>query len=78
MKLTKRALRKLDNKNSKLKLALALGFSEQWAVKLLSQNKPNGPLTTISAINFIEQETGLKQEEILEATIAKVGATLQR
>lgn len=69
MKLSKRALRKLDNKESKLRLALAMGFSEQWVNKLLSQNKANGPLTTITAINFIERETNLKQDEILDEPV---------
>jgi hypothetical protein len=66
MKLTKRAIKKLNNKASRLRLALAMGFSEQWIIKLIDQNKDNGPLTTIKAMQVIEQETKLAQADILE------------
>lgn len=66
MKLTKKAIKKLS-KETRLKLAIAMGFSEQWVVRLIDQNKDNGPLTTIVALAVIEQETKLTQSEILEA-----------
>lgn len=66
MKLTKRAIKKLT-KQTRLKLAIAMDFSEQWINRLVDQNKDNGPLTTITAMQIIMKETGLTQEEILEA-----------
>lgn len=65
MKLSQKALQKLD-RAKRFQVALALGFSEQWINKLFDTNKPNGPLTTISAINAIREATGLKDAEILE------------
>lgn len=53
--------------NSRLRLALALNCSEQWIIKLMEKNQPNGPLTLIAALNAISEETGLTQDEILEA-----------
>lgn len=52
--------------NSRLRLALAVGCSEQWIIKLMDKNQPNGPLTLIAALNVLSEETGLTQDEILE------------
>lgn len=70
MKLTKIALEAIDQQNIRLKLALALGFTEAWVIKLIANNKDNGPLTTALALQIIEQETGMNQEDILEAEVA--------
>jgi hypothetical protein len=67
MRLTKKALKKVDQQEIRLKLALALGFTEAWVITLIARNKDNGPLTLAKALQVIVQETGLKQEEILEA-----------
>lgn len=67
MKLSKKAISKISNRESILNLALALGFTEIWINKLIEANKDNGPLTTIKAINTIQEDTGLTQEEILVA-----------
>jgi hypothetical protein len=56
----------------RLKLALALGFSEQWVVRLIEDNKENGPLTTIQALGTIKKETGLSEADILEECVAGV------
>lgn len=65
MKLSKKAIRKI-NKETTLKLAIALGFTELWVSRLIKKNKPNGPLTTPSALDVLRQETKLSDVEILE------------
>jgi len=65
MQITKQAIKKLTS-TSVLKLALALGCSEQWAKKIVKANKSNGPLTTYMALQVIRQETGLSDTEILK------------
>lgn len=64
MKLTKKAINKLDRKR-RLQIAIALNFSEQWINKVVAANKENGPLTTLKAIEIIRQETGLTDSDIL-------------
>jgi hypothetical protein len=64
MKLSKKAIRKI-NRETKQKLAIALGFSEYWVGRLVEKNKKNGPLTTPSALDVLKQETGLTMDEIL-------------
>lgn len=66
MILSKTAINSLESRKRRLSLCLALGFTEPWINKLLAANKENGPLTTIKALEVIQAETGLKQEEILE------------
>jgi hypothetical protein len=66
MRLTKKAIKRIKSTQTRLRLALALGFSEQWIIKLIDQNKDNGPLTTIKAVQFIMSETSMGQEEIVE------------
>lgn len=73
MILSKTALEKIDQE-IRLKLALALGFTEYWVRKLINSNKPNGPLTTALAIKVIREETGLKDKEILIEESAKAEA----
>lgn len=70
MKLTKAVIKKLDT-TRRLKLAIALGFSEQWINRLVDTNKNNGPLTTIKALQLIREETGLTDAEILEESTEK-------
>lgn len=65
MKLTKKALNGIKDQSRRLKLALALGFSEQWINRVIAANKPNGPLTTAIALKVIREETGLTDVEIL-------------
>lgn len=73
MKLTKHTIRLLSKKEhqpTRLKLALALGFSERWIERVVDQNKDNGPLTTVMALQVIKAETGLEDSQVLEmATI---------
>lgn len=68
MVLTKKAIQATNQQEVRLKLALALGFTEQWIMKVIAKNKENGPLTTATALMVIREETGLCDNEILEAT----------
>ncbi len=74
MKLTKKAIKALKNQAIRLKLAIALGFSEQWINKVIEANKPNGPLTTMAAIKVLREETGLTDSELLEEEKAEAAA----
>lgn len=69
MKLSKKALKKIDAADTRLKLALAMGFSETWIRKCIKKNKENGPLTTISALRIIQRETGLNESEVLTESV---------
>jgi hypothetical protein len=64
MKLSKKAIKKID-RQTRQKLAIALGFSEYWVGRLVEKNKKNGPLTTPSALIVLREETGLDDDEIL-------------
>lgn len=65
MKLTERAINAI-NQETKLRLAIALKFTEYWMGKIIDNNKDNGPLTTAAALKVIRDETGLDDSEILE------------
>lgn len=70
MTISSKALEQINVKEIRLKLALALGFTEQWVIKMIDTNKENGPLTTARALQVIKTETGLTDEEILEPVTA--------
>lgn len=62
MVLTKKALKAINEKRIRLELALKLDCTEQWVIRLIEANKPNGPLTTHSAIQVIKEHTNLKED----------------
>ena len=66
MRLSKKAIKKID-RETRQKLAIALGFSEYWVSRLVIKNKANGPLTTPNALNVLRVETKLTDEQILDA-----------
>lgn len=66
MKLSSKAIEAINNRPVIMSLALTLGFSELWVNKLIEANKPNGPLTTVAALEVIRKETELSDKEILE------------
>lgn len=68
MKLTHQAITKIDDRKGRLRLALALGFSESWTRRVIKNNKENGPLTTASALHEIAKISGLPKSQILEAS----------
>jgi hypothetical protein len=70
MKLTKRAIQRIDNKRTKTLLALALNSTERWVTICISKNKPNGPLTTAAALEVIRKETGMVDSQILDRTLS--------
>lgn len=72
MRLSEQALEAIT-RETRLKLAIALGFSEVWITKSIEKNKSNGPLTTASALQIIREETGLTDDQILESQNAQVG-----
>ena len=69
MKLTEKAIAALSSRDTVLKLALALGFTEVWIDRLIRKNKENGTLTTAKALQVIREETGLSDQEILEEEV---------
>lgn len=59
----------IDGHEVRLKLAIALKFTEFWVNQLVEKNKVNGPLTTHASTKVISEETGLTDSEILEDEI---------
>ena len=58
-----------DNRRAKAirtKLALALNFTERWVLKCIQENKDNGPLTTMKAMQVLREESEMSDSEILE------------
>ena len=66
MKLTEKAIEAIKECNKcKVKLAYELDKSETTIWRMLNENKPNGTLTTVTALGIIEDETGIKKKELL-------------
>jgi hypothetical protein len=65
MKLSKKAIKKIE-RETRQKLAIALGFSEYWVGRLVEKNKSNGPLTTPPSLKVLRDVTGLTDDELLE------------
>jgi hypothetical protein len=68
MKLTKAALDKIKNPKIRIKLAIALGVTDQSIQNYIKDNKDE--LTKAAALEVIRKETGLRDSEILEKQIA--------
>jgi hypothetical protein len=73
MRLKKKVLAKINNVETRIKLAASLKCTEQWIIRLIAANKNNGPLTTASALAVIRAETKLKDDQILEPEAVKEG-----
>jgi hypothetical protein len=65
MKLSKKAIKKIT-RETKQKLAIALGFSEYWVGRLVEKNKKHGPLTTPSALTVLREELCMEDKDLLE------------
>ena len=65
MKLTIKALERINNSRSRMRLALATNVTEPWISKCIKANKQDGFLTKISVLNAIKSETGLTEKDIL-------------
>ncbi|MBK7885529.1 MAG: hypothetical protein IPJ81_18320 [Chitinophagaceae bacterium] len=67
MKLTEAALAAINNKKTRLKLAIAMDLTEGSVIRLIKKNSEN--LTKAAAMEVIKEETGLSEEEILTSEI---------
>lgn len=68
MVLTEKALLAINNKRTRQLIALALEITEQSVIKHIKSN--NDILTKAASMAVIRKETGLSDEEILEAADA--------
>lgn len=68
MNLTQKALDAINNVQTRMKIGLALGISEQAVKKAIVNRSDN--LTKAAALKVIKSETGMKESEILELTTA--------
>lgn len=68
MKLTKKALKSLNNLESRLKLAMAFKVTERQVSRLIKDNKEDGKLTNATSLRLIREITGLIDSQILEET----------
>lgn len=66
MKLTKKAIQKILEGNTRAFLCTALNCTYHTLQRWINENASDGKLTTITALKVIEKETGLKQSEILQ------------
>lgn len=64
MALTKKALQAINKPKTRIKLAIALDVTEQTIFLYIKRNSDN--LTKAKAIEVIQEQTGLKIDEILE------------
>lgn len=67
MKLSKSAILALKgcSKDSRERIATAMKVGLKSVNRWIAQNQENGPLTTLTALQVIKEETGL-EEEILD------------
>lgn len=68
MALTKTALKAINTPSARVKIALALGVTEQAVIKAIKHNRD--VLTKYAALEVIKAETGLTEEQILETQTA--------
>ena len=64
MALTKKALQAINKPKTRIKLAIVLDVTEQTIFLYIKKNSDN--LTKAKAIEVIQEQTGLKIDEILE------------
>jgi hypothetical protein len=64
MRLSQTALQRVREPRIRMRVAVALGITDQAVAKLIKRNSDN--LTKIAAIHVIKEETGLCENEILE------------
>jgi hypothetical protein len=69
MILTKKALKRINTIEMRLKLGLALKVTEQAIIRYITNNDEDGPLTKASAMMLIKKETGLTDSEILDSKV---------
>ena len=64
MRLTEIALEKINKPHVRVRLAVALGVSEQTISKYIKNNDDN--LTKAAAVAVIKRQTGLTEDDILD------------
>lgn len=69
MRLTQTALQRIKEPRIRMRIAVALGITDQAVMKLIKRNSDN--LTKIAAIEVIREETGLSDSEILEEALVR-------
>jgi hypothetical protein len=67
MKLSRKALNKIDVLEVRLKLALLFKVTERRVSQMIKSNEPFSKLTSLPAVQLIQEETGLTPDEILVA-----------
>lgn len=77
MKIKRDILQKIDNPQSRTKIALALGQGEQSIASACRANQDNGTLTKMAALKAISDETGIGIEEILEESDLKESGVVE-
>jgi hypothetical protein len=63
--LTQDVLKKINNVHARLRIAMALGLTEQSVIRYIELNHSN--LTKAKALEVIRELTGLSDSEILES-----------
>jgi hypothetical protein len=66
MKLSARALSKVNTPAVRHELSGMLKCTEQTIIRYIHKNEENGPLTTIGVLNAVKALTQLSYEEMLE------------
>lgn len=66
MKLTKKAIQKILEGDTRAFLCTGLNCSYHTMNRWIRDNEADGKLTTASALEIIQKKTGLKQSEILQ------------
>jgi hypothetical protein len=66
LKISAKALKMILEGNTRAFLCAALDVSYHTMNRWIRDNEPDSRLTTISALKVIEEQTGLKQSEILQ------------
>lgn len=69
MRLSKKAIEKIDTMAFRPLLQREFECSEMSVRRWLTDNKHNGPLTTAGALKVIRENTGLTDADILESSV---------
>lgn len=64
MKIKKEIIDRINNVQTRMKLASILGIGEQMLYDHINRNKPGGRLTRIDALLAIAEELGIPQSEV--------------
>lgn len=65
MRLSKQAIKRINNTEMRMKIGLVLKVGEQSIRHYINANDDNGDLTRIGVLQLISEETGMSTEQIL-------------